>query len=47
MYALTVDMQAKHHLLQMFGSGNFPMLSHPTPLVRGLTDIYRRLSHCV
>ena len=40
-----VDVQAKYYLPQMFGSGNFQMLPHPAHLVRGLTDVYRRLSH--
>ena len=44
-YALAVDVQAKHYLPQMFGSGNFQILPHPAHLVRGLTDLYRRLSH--
>jgi len=44
-YALAVDVQAKHSLPQMFGCGNFQILPHPTHLVRGLTDVYRRLSH--
>jgi nitric oxide reductase NorD protein len=44
-YALAVDVQAKHSLPQMFGRGNFQILPHPTHLVRGLTDMYRRLSH--
>jgi nitric oxide reductase NorD protein len=43
-YALAVDVQAKLYLPQMFGSGNFQILPHPTHLVRSLTDIYRRLS---
>jgi Mg-chelatase subunit ChlD len=44
-YALAVDVQAKRYLPQMFGSGNFQILPQPTHLVRGLADIYRRLSH--
>ena len=28
-YALAVDVQAKHYLPQMFGSGNFQILPHP------------------
>ena len=44
-YALTVDVQAKLYLPQVFGSGNFQILPHPTHLVRSLTDIYRRLLH--
>src|SRR5687767_3114364 len=43
-YALAVDVQAKLYLPQMFGAGNFHILPHPTYLVRGLTDLYRRLS---
>jgi nitric oxide reductase NorD protein len=44
-YALAVDVQAKLYLPQMFGSGNFQILPHPTHLVQSLTDIYRRLWH--
>jgi nitric oxide reductase NorD protein len=43
-YALAVDVQAKMYLPQMFGTGNFHILPHPAHLVRGLTDLYRRLS---
>jgi nitric oxide reductase NorD protein len=43
-YALAVDVQAKFYLPQMFGSGNFQILSRPAQLVRGLTDLYRRLA---
>ena len=42
-YALAVDVQAKLYLPQMFGSGNFQILPHPTQLAQSLTDIYRRL----
>src|SRR5713101_7581209 len=44
-YALAVDVQAKLYLPQMFGSENFQILPQPGHLVRGLTDIYRRLSY--
>lgn len=44
-YALAVDVQAKQHLPQMFGDGNFQILPHPTQLVRRLADLYRRLAH--
>jgi Mg-chelatase subunit ChlD len=43
-YALAVDVQAKLYLPHMFGAGNFHILPHPAHLVRGLTDLYRRLS---
>jgi hypothetical protein len=43
-YALAVDVQARLYLPHMFGAGNFHILPHPAHLVRGLTDLYRRLS---
>lgn len=44
-YALAIERQAKLYLPHMFGNGNFQILSQPTHLVRGLTDLYRRLAH--
>lgn len=43
-YALAVDAQARLYLPQMFGTGNYQLLPHPTHLVRSLTQLYSRLS---
>lgn len=43
-HALAIDIQAKLYLPQMFGSGHFEILPHPTHLVRKLTEVYSRLS---
>ena len=44
-YALAIDVQAKLYLPQMFGSGSFRILPHPTHLVRGLSEVYGQLAH--
>ena len=43
-YALAIDVQAKLYLPQMFGSGSFRILPHPTHLVRGLSEVYGQLA---
>ncbi|MDH3598225.1 MAG: VWA domain-containing protein [Candidatus Tectomicrobia bacterium] len=43
-HALAIDAQAKLYLPQMFGSGQFQILPHPAYLVRGLAEVYSRLS---
>ena len=43
-FALAIDVQAKLYLPQMFGSGPFRNLPHPTHLVRGLSEVYGQLS---
>ena len=43
-HALAIDAQAKLYLPQMFGSGHFQILPHPSYLVRGLAEVYSRLS---
>lgn len=43
-YALAIDVQAKLYLPQMFGSGSFQILPHPTHLVRGLAELYSQLA---
>jgi nitric oxide reductase NorD protein len=43
-YALAIDAQARLYLPQMFGSRHFQILPHPAYLVRGLAEVYSRLS---
>ena len=43
-YALAIDVQAKLYLPQMFGSGSFRILPHPSHLVRGLSEVYGQLA---
>ena len=43
-FALAIDVPAKLHLPQTFGSGFFRILRHPTHLVRGLSEVYGQLS---
>jgi nitric oxide reductase NorD protein len=43
-HALAIDAQAKLYLPQMFGSGQFQILPQPAYLVRGLAEVYSRLS---
>ena len=43
-FALAIDVQARLYLPQMFGSGSFRILPHPTHLVRGLSEVYGQLS---
>lgn len=43
--ATAIDVQAKLYLPQMFGSGSFRILPHPTHLVRGLSEAYGQLAH--
>ncbi len=43
-HTLAIDAQAKLYLPQMFGSGQFQILPHPAYLVRGLAEVYARLS---
>ena len=42
--ALAIHVKAKLYLPQMFGSGSFRILPHPTYLVRGLSEVYGQLS---
>ena len=42
--ALSLDLKAKLYLPQMFGSGSFRILPHPTCLIRGLSEVYGQLS---
>ena len=44
--ALALDLKAKLYLPQMFGSGSFRILPHPTYLVRGLSEVYGQLARC-
>lgn len=43
-FALAIDVRAKLYLPQMFGNGSFRILPHPAHLVRGLSEVYGRLS---
>ena len=42
-FALAIDAQARHHLPQLFGAGNYEVLPHPGCLTRSLTRVFGRL----
>jgi nitric oxide reductase NorD protein len=42
-YALAVDVQAKLYLPEMFGTGNYQILLHPSHLVHSSAQLYTRL----